>query len=119
MMHLPSQRSLMENAPSRPGLSPSDRTNGETRCASIEKILAEIDAKTNRLQTVKTLLAPSSAPPKRGAGRLAQSKSPTSGFTNPKRRKMNRAARKKIRQAQLKRWADKKTAKAPAKKTAA
>lgn len=85
----------------------------------LEKIIAEIDAEINRLETVKTLLKSSLAPQKRGQGRPAQTTSLTSSAAGPKRRKMSRAAREKIRQAQLRRWAAQGSAKAPAKKTTA
>ncbi len=85
----------------------------------LEKIVAGIDAEIARLQTVKRLLTPPSVPKKRGPGRPATIESDFAPEKGPKRRKMSRAAREKIRHAQLKWWSAKKSAKAPIEKTAA
>jgi hypothetical protein len=67
----------------------------------IETIVAEIDAEILRLNQVKALLT-SAASLKRGPGR------PPKADAVPRksnRRRLSAAAREKIRQAQLKRWA--------------
>lgn len=85
----------------------------------LEKIVAEIDAEIARLRAAKRLLTPPSVPKKRGSGRPSMTESPVAPEKSPKRRKMSRAVREKIRQAQLKRWAGKKSTKSPVKKDAA
>lgn len=70
----------------------------------LEKIVAEIDAEIARLQTAKRLLTLSSVPKKRGSGRPATTESAVAPEKSPKRRKMGRAAREKIRDKQVTDW---------------
>jgi len=85
----------------------------------LEKIVTEIDAEIARLQAAKRLLTPPSVSKKRWFERAAMTESPVAPEKSPKRRRMSRAAKEKIRQAQLKRWTGKNSAKAPVKKAAA
>jgi len=78
-----------------------------------ESILAEIDAEIARLQSAKALLSSGTTPAIRKRGRPAKVKAePMAPKRSAKRRTMSAAARDRIRQAQIKRWAAvKKTAK--------
>ena len=67
----------------------------------IETIVAEIDAEILRLNQVKALLT-SAASVKRGPGRPPKVNAVPA---KRRRRRLSAAAREKIRQAQLKRWA--------------
>ena len=120
MAHSRSQKALSDKCTvkRRPYLAHLIELRRDRR-AFLEKIAAEIDAEIARLQTVKRLLSPPSVSKKRGAGGPATTESALAPEKSRKRRRMSRAAREKIRQAQLKRWAAKKSARAPVEKTAA
>jgi hypothetical protein len=74
---------------------------------SIESILAEIDAEISRLTQVRSLLAGSQAIRPSGAARKT-SKAPG---TRRKKRVLSAEARKRIAEAQRKRWAAQKSKK--------
>jgi hypothetical protein len=71
---------------------------------SIENLLATLDAEITRLQQARELLAGTSA-----SGRKTASRAKAASVTRPKR-VMSAAARKRIAEAQRKRWAAQKKA---------
>jgi len=73
----------------------------------VNRILAEIDAQIAKLQQARALLAGSSAAPavKKAVGRPRKSSS-TSTKATPKKRILSPEARKRIAEAQKKRWAE-------------
>jgi hypothetical protein len=84
---------------------------------NLESILAEIDTEIARLQSAKALLSAGSVvttPTLRKRGRPAKVKAETlAPKKSAKRRTMSAEAKKRIRQAQLKRWAATKKAAKP------
>ena len=70
----------------------------------LDRILTEIDAEIARLQQVRALLVAAATPAKRGPGRPAETTDATAPKKAP-RRTMSTAAREKMRQGQLRRWA--------------
>ena len=82
----------------------------------VTRILAEIDAQISKLQQARNLLSGSesqpAAPAKKSVGRPRKGTTPVaakqSGLTGGKKRNLSPEARKRIAEAQKRRWAERK-----------